>query len=644
MTNNFSKENLIGNFQFGNLYRGFLENQHFTIKIWDPPNLIFGHLQYHECRLMDELIMLRHQRIVNRCIASLYGYCCDKEHIAVVYNLKTMDSLHNLLLKEDFSWLQRIQAAFAFACLLKFFQARRGDLDPFLICNLSAEHVMLDEEYNPTLVDFSMITAMRTKKSDIFAFGVMLLSLITKRLTIRNVNRENGTCSDDPFLEDWAYEEYMGGKSFVHPSFQENRGFYVGDGCKLSKLALSCSSHSREDRPTIKKVVKSFLELQVFKKSRQLEDEPAMNEVVNSFFKLQVFKKSKQLLSVDPSVSLDTRERKKALHDTESDSFSWKVFKDNHKCTIEDLKDYTNNFSQDNYIGRFQFGKLFRGVKRYSIRDTRDTVYMIVKIWDVDQDNLLRLGDEMLLLNHEKYVCHPAMLRMFGYCIEDEHVAIVLQCKSLSMDSISNLLPRDDFTWLDRIKAARGVASLLNFLHDASYHMDPFIIRNLNTAHIMLDKKYNPMLVDFGLITGGIFPNRQIDMVRACLGCQDEVKLAIDKSGSWTTKSDVYSFGVFLLRLISECNIKDPNRLSLVFNDRWWCIWKGTENVLIHESLQKDPTYDDNDGQEIKRLVIWCVQTNPTYRPSMPEVLDVFQKLKVEQSLRLYKGRKDVLG
>ncbi|XP_047336137.1 uncharacterized protein LOC124939739 [Impatiens glandulifera] len=635
ITDNFSEDNYIGDFQFGKLYRGFLDKQHFTVKIWITSKLRDIVLGFRERNLMDELIMLSHQRLVHPCIVGLYGYCRDKENIAVVYNLKSMDSLENILLKDDFTWLQRMKVAFDLACLLAFLHAKRGDLDPFVIRNLSPEHVILDEEYNPKLVDFSMITggffpdrqvysiqpaygcngyrdpnlfhdnplahlATWTSKSDVFAFGLILVSLLSK-------GAEEMESDMTHSLAEWAYRKYKFDKSIIHKSLERDIGFSYVDGEALSKLAVCCVSKGR----------------------------PSMMKVVDRFLKLHVFNdhKHKKLLSVDrymkkkkrhPSVSLDHMRKNKLLLNTEIDYFSCDDDKDIERMDSDALKRYTNNFSEDNYIGRFQFGKIFRGLPEIS---DKGPLFVTVKIWDDYEDlqhNLLRLGDEILLLHHEKYTCHSGMVRMYGYCIEDKYVAIVIFLKP--MNSIRNLLPRGDFSWLHRIKAAWGVASLLKFLHDdVSRLMDPFIIRNLDSAHILLDEEYNPKLVDFGLISGGIFPNRPMYMVKSNLKCHDQVLPAYDISGSWTTKSDVYSFGVLLLCLISKRNIVKPDDGGLPTSE-------DMENIHVHKSLQTDSTYNCLDGQEIKRLAVQCVQINPAYRPSMSEIVDALQNLKVVKS------------
>ncbi|XP_030925524.1 probable serine/threonine-protein kinase PBL8 [Quercus lobata] len=56
-------------------------------------------------------------------------------------------------------------------------------------------------------------------------------------------------------------------------------------------------------------------------------------------------------------------------------------------------------------------------------------------------------------------------------------------------------------TWLQRIKVALGFARVVEFLHDPK---KPYLVRNINTAHIILNQDCNPKIFDFSTMSGGI--------------------------------------------------------------------------------------------------------------------------------------------
>uniref|UniRef100_A0A5B7BQ11 Protein kinase domain-containing protein n=1 Tax=Davidia involucrata TaxID=16924 RepID=A0A5B7BQ11_DAVIN len=235
-TCNFSEENYIGKFQFGKLYRGKIEwtygTQHLTVKIWEVPEIYNYYRGDNEERMMDEIILLRHEKVIHHPgMVKLYGYCHEGDHLGVVYDFKPLDTVYNFLLKGG--W---------------------------------------------------------TEKSDVFAFGIILLGLIAKR-----VYTEEDRLANAPFVHQWARSKYgsdtgiklpkswlvhgslqaesnesdtgikLSKLSLVHGSLQAEPGFFSTDGANITRLAMQCVEYYPEDRPTMKEVVRHLLKLQVVK-------------------------------------------------------------------------------------------------------------------------------------------------------------------------------------------------------------------------------------------------------------------------------------------------------------------------------------------------------------------------------------------
>lgn len=57
--------------------------------------------------------------------------------------------------------------------------------------------------------------------------------------------------------------------------------------------------------------------------------------------------------------------------------------------------------------------------------------------------------------------------------------------REYSFDLMNHLTFPDSFYWCDRIKVALELARLLAFLHS---HKLPYMVRNLDAMHIMIDK------------------------------------------------------------------------------------------------------------------------------------------------------------
>ncbi|KAL7086948.1 hypothetical protein ACP275_13G034600 [Erythranthe tilingii] len=240
---------------------------------------------------------------------------------------------------------------------------------------------------------------------------------------------------------------------------------------------------------------------------------------------------------------------------------------------------------------------------------------------------------------------HPGIVKLYGYCNDDDRLGVVYELDTF--DSVFNLIPKDDFTWLQRIKVAFAFASLLKFMHapKCSFYK-PYIVRNLDCAHLVVDKDYDPKLCDFGLMTGGIFPDRTIykrHRVRGSFGYIDVVAIFKDE---YSDKQDVFAFGVILLNLISKRVYSRENRGQnetdiyewaweeyLSFNELLEQTskseWHNINFSLVHESLTAEPDFDADDGEKISELLIECTRSDPSDRPTMKQVVRSLRKLKV---------------
>ncbi|KAK4440816.1 Receptor-like kinase LIP2 [Sesamum alatum] len=316
------------------------------------------------------------------------------------------------------------------------------------------------------------------------------------------------------------------------------------------------------------------------------------------------------------------------------------------KLRYEDLRLYTDNFSDRNYIGKFQFGKVYHG--KVSLEGSAQPKSVTVKIWEsireywyYPNENTNRLMDEVIFLQQQE-VLHPGLMKLYGYCCEAQHLGVVYDFKSFN--TVDNLVPRDDFFWWQRIKVALRFAQLLNFLHVQNRGERPFLIRNISAAHIMVDEDWNPKLYDFGMITGGIFPDKTkypVQIFNGCWGYEES-------NGLWSHRTDEYAFGVVLLGLITKEVYTEEDRLNFkpcivdrAF-EKYSCDQEraGGENFrfsLVHKSFEADPSFCASDAPNITRLAWYCVNYCPCDRPRIDEIVNWLQQLKVvRRHLRVY--------
>ncbi|KAG8387129.1 hypothetical protein BUALT_Bualt03G0221200 [Buddleja alternifolia] len=238
------------------------------------------------------------------------------------------------------------------------------------------------------------------------------------------------------------------------------------------------------------------------------------------------------------------------------------------------------------------------------------------------------------------------MVKLCGYCLEGDHL-VVYDFKSF--DSIYNLIPKDGFTWLQRIRVAMRFAILLKFLHTRkSSFYKPFIVRNLNVTHLVLDEDYNPKICDFGLITGGVFPDRTIFKHHHVIGCYGYIDSCAFYAGDFSDKIDVFGFGAILLSLITKRVYTEEERLrsapfvfKLALNEYEEYEY-GSESEtevnrpkfsVVHQSLAGEPGYCPDDGHKLSMIGVECVIGLGSKRPNMKQILNICSNLMSSRNM-----------
>ncbi|KAJ4848605.1 hypothetical protein Tsubulata_050657 [Turnera subulata] len=328
----------------------------------------------------------------------------------------------------------------------------------------------------------------------------------------------------------------------------------------------------------------------------------------------------------------------------------------------ETLRMITDGFGKENFIGKFQYGRVYRG--KFQGRT------VTVKIWELDvkfyrvfqNENEVRMWDEILFLQHPRSISHPNLVKLLGYCYEEGKLGVVYDLNPV--DTVFNAVMKDSLTWLQRVKIAIGFASLLSFLHAKTPQNLPYVVRNLDAAHIMLDQDYSPILYDFGWLTGGIFPNwrsKRGRFVQGCYGYYDFVstrgalaffcKTGIDmgklSTDEWPAECDGYAFGVVVLGLITKrISVReDPHNPKIPLVSQWALDeYEAAADrasstgsppstfTLVHQSLVEEPGFYASDGIEITRLALECLTPRFLDRPTMKHIVKRLLKLSVIRS------------
>ncbi|KAL5556913.1 hypothetical protein UlMin_039149 [Ulmus minor] len=280
-TDNFDESLVIGEGGFGKVYKGTLHFSNGDIKVAvkrSQPGHGQGLTEFH-----TEIMVL--SQIRNRHLVSLIGYCDEMSEMILVYEFMEKGTLRDHLYDADnkyerstsqskLPWEKRLEICIGSAKGLLYLHT--GLSDRIIHRDVKSTNILLDENYNAKVADFglsksglpdhdncSMVlkgsfgymdpeyisTAQFTEKSDVYAFGVVLLEVICARPAIFTSSQ-----SEEVNLADWGMIWITQGQlekiidPFLEGDIRPSSLRVVGE------IAEKCLKQSREERPTMSDV------------------------------------------------------------------------------------------------------------------------------------------------------------------------------------------------------------------------------------------------------------------------------------------------------------------------------------------------------------------------------------------------------
>ncbi|KAJ3694470.1 hypothetical protein LUZ60_009950 [Juncus effusus] len=222
---------------------------------------------------------------------------------------------------------------------------------------------------------------------------------------------------------------------------------------------------------------------------------------------------------------------------------------------------------------------------------------------------------------------HRNIVPLHGYHIAPYFNLLIYELMpNGSLDCIlhGNLEKKKLLNWPTRYKIAVGAARGIAYLH---HDCVPHIIhRDIKSSNILLDENMEARVSDFGLAT--LMDPNETHVSTVVAGTFGYLAPEYFDTGRATTKGDVYSYGVVLLELLTG---KRPTDESF--------IEEGTKLVTWVKETMKDKREEQViDGalvsfpiEEIKivfQVGEKCLESDPTMRPTMNEVLKMLEQVK----------------
>lgn len=291
-----------------------------------------------------------------------------------------------------------------------------------------------------------------------------------------------------------------------------------------------------------------------------------------------------------------------------------------------ELKCATRGFSRGLVIGEGGFGCVYRGVV-----DDGDDGAVDVAVKQLNRNGSQGHKEWITEVNFLGVVKHPNLVRLVGYCAEDDErgmqrllVYELMPNKSLEDHLLGRVM--SSLSWALRLKIAQDAARGLAYLHE---EMDfQLIFRDFKTSNILLDEDFNAKLSDFGLARHG--PTEGAGHVlTSVVGTVGYAAPEYLQTGRLTAKSDVWSFGVVLYELISGRRPLDRNLPRSEQKLLEWVKPYASDPKKFHTILDPrlEGQYSTRSARKLIALANKCLMKNPKSRPRMSEVVAMLTEI-----------------
>ncbi|KMT01481.1 hypothetical protein BVRB_9g214880 [Beta vulgaris subsp. vulgaris] len=291
----------------------------------------------------------------------------------------------------------------------------------------------------------------------------------------------------------------------------------------------------------------------------------------------------------------------------------------NMVISIQVLKNVTNNFSEDNILGRGGFGTVYKG-------ELHDGTKIAVKRMEsgvIAGKGLNEFKSEIAVLTK---VRHRHLVALLGYCLDGNEKLLVYEYMP------QGPLSRHIFNWAEeglkplewsrRLSIALDVARGVEYLHTLAHQS--FIHRDLKPSNILLGDDMRAKVADFGLVR--LAPEGKASVETRIAGTFGYLAPEYAVTGRVTTKVDVFSFGVVLMELITGRKALDETQPEESMHLVTWFKRMHINKETFRKAI--DPAMDLDEEtlasvSTVAELAGHCCAREPYQRPDMGHVVNV---------------------
>jgi interleukin-1 receptor-associated kinase 1 len=201
--------------------------------------------------------------------------------------------------------------------------------------------------------------------------------------------------------------------------------------------------------------------------------------------------------------------------------------------------------------------------------------------------------------------------------------------------------------WSTRYGIIRDVATGLHYVH---HEYEPMVLhRDIKASNVMLDSSFGACLGDFGLAcTVSVDQNSASGVFAGTFGYMAP-EYAMSRKA--TRKTDIYAFGVLILEVVTGKPALIHDGVSeddVHITDRVWRLHgqqrlpECLDTMVLTSSSEDDEERQLEAASDAERLLLLglaCSSTNPSERPTMPEVVQIIAKSAPPPMVPLMKPR-----
>ncbi|KAI4314305.1 hypothetical protein L6164_027227 [Bauhinia variegata] len=292
-TCSFSDDNMLGKGGFGRVYRGTLRSgEVVAIKKMEQPAFKEAEGEREFRVEVDILSRLDHPNLV-----SLIGYCADGKHRFLVYEYMQNGNLQdhlNGIGERKMDWPRRLGVALGAAKGLAYLHSASAVGIPIVHRDFKSTNVLLDANFEAKISDFGLAklmpegqeihvtarvlgtfgyfdpeytsTGKLTLQSDVYAFGVVLLELLTGRRAVdlnQGPNDQNLVLQVRHILNDRKKL-----RTVIDPEMARN-SYIIESIAMFANLASRCVRTDSSERPSMPECVKE-LQMIIYTNSKGL--------------------------------------------------------------------------------------------------------------------------------------------------------------------------------------------------------------------------------------------------------------------------------------------------------------------------------------------------------------------------------------